>query len=288
MPPESEDDMRSPSTSANALTRYRFEVARASRLSPEVETELAKRYRSGDRTVAARLVEGCLDAVIVIALEYRRWGTPIEDLIQEGNIGLLKALDRFDPERGVRLATYARFWIRSQIRELVARQYRIVQLGASKAERRALRLYRKTHEQCPQELAAMSGLSVERAANLLAVIANREVSMSADPEEGRGAEERIADHGRSPEEALAHAVEEHDLRARVTAALAELSVREQAVAHQRLLADTPTTLAELGQAWGVSRERVRQIEEATKTHLRSKLTQQHDATPWTMRNDVVT
>jgi RNA polymerase sigma-32 factor len=125
----------------------------------------------------------------------------------------------------------------------------------------------------------MSGLSVERAAHLLAVIAHREVSMSADPEEGLGAAERIADHGRSPEEALAQAVEEHDLRARVAAALAELSVREQAVAHERLLAETPTTLAELGKVWGVSRERVRQIEEATKTRLRSKLTQHLNAPP---------
>ena len=130
------------STPQSALSHYRTEVARRPRLTPERRSASSRwRTSAGDRRAGSRLIEGCLDTVIVIALEYRRWGAPLEDLVQEGNLGLLKAVEHFDPERGARLSTYAGFWIRSEIREYVARHCRIVRLGSSRSEHRALRLY---------------------------------------------------------------------------------------------------------------------------------------------------
>src|SRR5689334_13402704 len=114
-----------------AFSAYRTQLANRATLTPEAERELAIRFKAGDRLAGHKLVEACLPFVMTIALEYRRWGLPLEDVVQEGNIGLLKAAERFDPDRGCRLATYAAYWIRAEIREYVARGYRIVRLGSS-------------------------------------------------------------------------------------------------------------------------------------------------------------
>jgi RNA polymerase sigma-32 factor len=259
-------------TTTNALSLYRTEAARSTRLTPEAERELALRYQRGDQGARAPLVAGCLDFVVSVALEYRRWGAPIEDLVQEGNIGLLKAVEHFDPSRGVRLATYARFWIRAEIREFVARQYRMVRLGSSKGERRALRLYRKTREQRPDVLAAMSGLSTERVTAMLPMLIAGDLSLSPQPDEDRQSLlDRIGDGAVSAEDALADADEARRLRDAVSSAVAELSVREQDIIRRRLLTDDPITLERLGASWGVSKERVRQIEEAAKARMRVRL-----------------
>src|SRR5208282_411377 len=100
--------------------------------------------------------------VISIAVEYRRWGVPLEDIIQQGNLGLLRAARKFDVTRECRLATYAAYWIRAEIREYVVRGFRVVRLGTTKSERRALRTYRTTGESDPERLAASSGLTPER------------------------------------------------------------------------------------------------------------------------------
>src|SRR5262249_35195585 len=160
--------------------------------------------------------------VLTIALEYRRWGTPLEDLVQEGNVGLLKAAARFDPDRGTRLASYAAFWIRAEIREHVARGYRIVGLGGSKAERRALRLYRKTREQDPRELARMSGLSEERARDLLPVLMATDMSLDDAPFEGGAPIDRLADSARSPEEEVSLADERERLERAIERVIGEL------------------------------------------------------------------
>src|SRR5262245_14961304 len=118
-----------------SLSVYRTELATRTTLTPEMEHDLADRFRRGDREAGRRLIEACLPFVMTIALEYRRWGLPMEDIVQEGNIGLLKAAERFDPDRGCRLATYAAYWIRAEIREYVARGYRIVRPGSSTSER---------------------------------------------------------------------------------------------------------------------------------------------------------
>jgi len=173
-----------------AFSVYRTQLANTETLTAEAERGLALRFRAGERDAGRRLIEACLPFVMTIALEYRRWGLPLEDIVQEGNIGLLKAAERFDPDRGCRLATYAAYWIRAEIREYVARGYRIVRLGSSKSERRALRHYRKTHERDPEVLAERSGLSEARATELLPLLMARDVSLERTPDDGKGPMDR--------------------------------------------------------------------------------------------------
>jgi RNA polymerase sigma-32 factor len=260
----------STTSSPTSLTRYRAEIGRTAPLAPEAERDLARRYQAGDREAARLLIESCLPAVVRIASRYRRWGAPLEDLVQEGNVGLLKALDRFDPSHGVRLAAYAQYWIRAEIREYVARHYRIVRLGSSKSERRALHLFRRTREQRPEVLAAMSGLTEERATELLPLLLSRETRLVPD-DDGMNPLERLAGRDPSAEDALGDAEERARLRGALREAVAGLSAREQDIIKKRLLSDEPATLEQLGDAWGVSRERVRQIEERAKERMRARL-----------------
>lgn len=255
-----------------AFSTYRTELAHHATLSPEAERELAIRWRSGDRDAGRRLIEACLPFVMTIALEYRRWGLPMEDIVQEGNIGLLKAAERFDPERGCRLATYAAYWIRAEIREHVARGYRIVRLGSSKSERRALRIYRKTHEKDPAVLAELSGLSEERAAELLPLLMARDVSLERPPtDDGVAPLERLASSEHTPEEEACDADERANLTRALSQVVSELSPRERRIVHQRWLTESPLTLEQLGVAFGVSKERVRQIEERAKKRMRARI-----------------
>ncbi|WP_437600826.1 sigma-70 family RNA polymerase sigma factor [Sorangium sp. So ce590] len=255
-----------------AFSAYRTELANYATLSPEAERELAFRWRAGDRDAGRRLIEACLPFVMTIALEYRRWGLPMEDIVQEGNIGLLKAAERFDPDRGCRLATYAAYWIRAEIREHVARGYRIVRLGSSKSERRALRIYRKTHEKDPAVLAELSGLSEERATELLPLLMARDVSLERSPsEDGVAPVERLASSSHTPEEEACAADEREQLSRALLQVVNELSPRERRIMNQRWLTDSPVTLEQLGADFGVSKERVRQIEERAKKRMRARI-----------------
>jgi RNA polymerase sigma-32 factor len=254
-----------------AFAFYRTALAGRAPLSAEQELELAKAYKAGDRKAGQRLVEACLPFVVTIALEYRRWGLALEDVVQEGNVGLLKAATRFDPERGCRLATYAAYWIRAEIREFVARGYRIVRLGSSKSERRALRAYRKTHERDPDALAALSGLSRERVEALLPLFMARDVSLDKPGEDGGSPVERLPATSRSPEDEVVSRDEQARVREALDAIMSELSPRERRIVEERWLTDSPTTLEQLGADFGVSKERVRQIEERAKKRMRDRL-----------------
>ena len=256
----------------DALAAYRVELGHPEILTPEEERELAIRYKAGDREAGRRLVEACLPFVMTIALQYRRWGLPIEDVVQEGNIGLLKAVARFDPDRGCRLAGYAAYWIRAEIREHVARGYRIVRLGSSKNERRALRIYHRSHVRDAAQLAELSGLTQGRATELMPLLMASDVRLDSAPtEDHRAPMERLADGARSPEEEACLADEREQLHAAIEKVVAELSPREQRIVQQRWLAEEPETLEQLGVVFGVSKERVRQIEERAKKRVRARL-----------------
>jgi RNA polymerase sigma-32 factor len=254
-----------------ALTTYKAALGQRAPLSPEMERELAMRWRGGDREAGRQIVEACLPFVMTIALEYRRWGVPVEDLVQEGNIGLLKAAERFDPDRGCRLVTYAAYWIRAEIREYVARGYRIVRLGSSKSERRALRIYRRTHERDPDALAALSGLSRERVVELLPLLMARDTSLDKTTADGDAPIDKLAATAPSPEEEACRADAQRQVSLALRRIVSELSPRERDIAQQRWLSDEPATLEELGAAFGVSKERVRQIEERAKKRVRARL-----------------
>jgi len=240
-------------------------------LDPERERELTLRYRAGDVRAFHRLVESNIGFVASIAREYRRWGIPLEDLVQQGTIGLMKAIERFDPDRGHRLITYAGYWIRAEIREYVVRGYRVVRMGTTKRERRALRHYRTKRETDPQRLAAVSGLSPQEVERLLPLLAGREASLEAPNAMGMLLSDRIAASEPSPEDRLLRDDWQRRTRAAIDEVLAELLPRERLIARSRWFLDDPLTLEQLGRELGISKERVRQLEARMVARLRERL-----------------
>jgi RNA polymerase sigma-32 factor len=207
-------------------------------------------------------------------MEYRRWGVPMEDVIQQGNIGLLRAASRFDTTRKCRLITYAAYWIRAEIREYLVRAYRVVRLGTTKAERRALRLYRSTREDNPAELAARSGMSEEKVRTLLPLLVARDVSLDAESSAtGSTVLDRLASGTPTPEDATASTEHRSMARIALDEVLATLSDRERLIVQERWVDDDPQTLEQLGKQLGVSKERVRQLEERARAKLRARLEQ---------------
>ena len=258
--------------STDALAAYRSQLSAHTPLSDQVERDLARAWRAGDSKAGDKLICACLPFVVSIAMEYRRWGIPIEDVIQQGNIGLLRAAERFDPERDCRLITYAAYWIRAEIRDYVVRSYRVVRFGTTKGERRALRLYRTQREDDPVKLAAESGLTEERARQLLPLLQSSDVSIDApSPTTGTTLLERMESVAPSPEDEVA--VSERDARARkaLDSAMSSLSEREQTIVRERWGDEDPVTLEKLGVRLGVSKERVRQLEERARAKLRARL-----------------
>jgi RNA polymerase sigma-32 factor len=256
--------------SSHSLTSYKAALTGTEPLAREVERELARRYLAGDRRAGDELVRACLPFVISIALQYRRWGVPLEDIIQQGNLGLLRAAKKFDPNRDVRLATYAAYWIRAEIREYVVKGFRVVRLGTTKSERKALRAYR-AGEGDATRLAELSGMSKERVEQLLPLLAGKESSIDARTDESAAPEDRLASPLPSPEEeAAAHESADH-AQVAVDDALLVLTERERLIVSERMMTEDPPTLQALGERLGVSKERVRQIEERAKQKLRTKL-----------------
>jgi RNA polymerase sigma-32 factor len=258
-----------------SLQSYRANLGAFTPLDRETERELAVRWREGDQEAGRRIVEACLPFVVSVALEYRRWGVPMEDIVQQGNLGLLRAAAKFEPDRDVRLATYAAYWIRAEIREYVVRAYRVVRLGTTKAERRALRAYRTTHESDPRKLAELSGLSEERVRMLLPLLAARETSLDGTASgEGASPMDRIASPSPTPEDEAGAAEHQAHAEVAVRAALRRLSERERLIVRERVMTDEPLTLAALGEMLGVSKERVRQLEERAMAKLRAELSRE--------------
>jgi RNA polymerase sigma-32 factor len=246
-------------------------LSSAAPLDRDTERELAQRWKTGDQRAGDRLVVAGLPLVTTIALEYRRWGIPLEDIIQQGSLGLLHAAAKFDLNKDCRLATYAAYWIRAEIREYVVRAYRIVRLGTTKGEKRALRAYRKTGESDPSALAAVSGMTREHTESLLPLLAGREASLDATSGDRGRMLDRIAGPSPTPEEEASAQERRMRTQAAVKRALRHLTDRERMIVRERLMADEPRTLQELGVKLGVSKERVRQLEERVRGKLRVEL-----------------
>jgi RNA polymerase sigma-32 factor len=259
-----------------SLSTYRQEIGRYPPLSVQDERELAKRYRAGDRRAGDKLIRACLPFVMMIAREYRCWGVPTEDIVQQGNLGLLKAAARFDPDRECRLITYAAYWVRAEIREHVVRSYRMVRLGTTKRERRALRAFRRTQETDPDRLAEMSGLSREAADRLIPLLMARDTSADQPNAVGVAPLERLASPDPTPEDCAISDEMRNKARAELEAFLREIPARERTILRSRLLRDDPVTLERLGRRFGISKERVRQLEERTVAQLKGRLL----ACPW--------
>jgi RNA polymerase sigma-32 factor len=254
----------------------RESVTEGAPLDRDAERDLARRWRAGDRRAGDKLVTACLPFVVSIAIEYRRWGVPLEDIVQQGNLGLLRAASKFDPARECRLATYAAYWIRAEIRDYVVRAYRVVRLGTTKAERRALRAYRSTRESDAGALAEVSGMTRAKAEMLLPLLAAREASLDARTDERGAMIDRIAGATPTPEDEASAHERLGRTREAVVDALRALTERERMIVRERLMTDSPRTLQELGVRLGVSKERVRQIEERARHKLRLRLEEMRD------------
>ena len=261
--------------------RYMAEISRYPPLTREEEQELARQYReTGDERALFRLITANLMLVVRIALGYRRAAHNLLDLIQEGNVGLLQAIDRFDAGFGVRLPTYAAYWIRAYMVKFLLDNVRLVRVGTTNARRKLLRNLRREKERLersgfevgPRLLAEHFGVSQADVEDVERALASREVSLDAPVRTGdeRPAEEVIADP-RSPD------VEEHvaqrELRERFDAVLGPfrdgLSERDRALLDDRILSDSPQTLQEIGNRFGTTREAVRQAESRLLGRLRT-------------------
>ena len=263
-------------TAETGIDRYFAEIQRRfPMLDPREEYVLAKRWREdGDRDAAHRLVTSHLRLVAKIARGYRGYGLPIADLISEGHIGLLQAVERFEPERGFRFSTYAVWWIKAAIQEYILRSWSLVKMGTTASHRKLFFNLRKAKSRIsaldegdmrPDQVKLIAkGLGVtERAVIDMNRRLGGDASLNDTIREGRDAAEwQDLLVGESPDqERMLAASEEFDNRRNaLSVVLRELNPRERRIFEGRRLAEDPITLAELADEFGLSRERVRQIE----------------------------
>jgi RNA polymerase sigma-32 factor len=264
---------------SDPFRRYVAELRKYPLLTREDEQELARRYRSsGDREALFRLVTSNLMLVVRIAHSFRRAAHNLLELIQEGNLGLLQAIERFDPELGVRLPTYAAWWVRAYIVKFLLDNVRLVRVGTTNARRKLLYNLRKEQarleslgfEVGPRMLADHFGVSEEDVRDVQKALASKDVSLDAPVggEDERSRSETMAAVQPTVEEQVAR----RELQERVQATLARfretLGDREKTILDLRVLSDDPLTLQELGNRFGTTREAVRQQEARLMTRLR--------------------
>jgi RNA polymerase sigma-32 factor len=262
-------------TAEGGLTRYLEEIRRFPMLEPQQEYMLAKSWREhGDREAAHKLVTSHLRLVAKIAMGYRGYGLPISEVISEGNVGLMQAVKRFEPEKGFRLATYAMWWIKASIQEYILRSWSLVKMGTTANQKKLFFNLRKAKSKISAlEEGDMRPDQVKLIAKRLGVPEqdvidmNRRLGGDASlnapiREDGDSGEwqDWLADDSESQETVMAAHEELDNRRKALSSALGVLNERERRIFEARRLADDPITLEELAEEFGVSRERVRQIE----------------------------
>ncbi len=262
-------------TAESGLSRYLEEIRRFPMLQPQQEYMLAKRWREhGDRDAAHQLVTSHLRLVAKIAMGYRGYGLPIAEVISEGNVGLMQAVKRFEPEKGFRLATYAMWWIKAAIQEYILRSWSLVKMGTTANQKKLFFNLRKAKSRISAlEEGDLRPDQVKIIAKRLGVgeqdviDMNRRLGGDASlnapiREEGDSGEwqDWLVDEQESQEDVLAENEELATRRKALSEALSVLNDRERRIFEARRLADEPVTLEDLAEEFGVSRERVRQIE----------------------------
>lgn len=245
-------------------------------LARDEEHALAVEYRrTGRPELASRLAAGHLRLVVKIAKEYRRSSRDFADLIEQGNVGLLLAITKFDPLRDVRLSTYAAFWIRALILKYVADNRRLVRIGTTRAQRSVVSGLARESRAGEEGLAARLGVTEDELAGLAQHLRVPELSLDTRLDSGDRRASPV-DKLATPEPGPDAQAEAADHRAVVRQALAEfdtsLDPRERILLHDRWLVDETSTLQQIGDRFGISRERVRQIEQGVLCRLRTFLT----------------
>ncbi|MEW6257059.1 MAG: RNA polymerase sigma factor RpoH [Pseudomonadota bacterium] len=258
------------------LTRYLEEIRRFPMLEPQEEYMLAKSWREhGDRDAAHRLVTSHLRLVAKIAMGYRGYGLPISEVISEGNVGLMQAVKRFEPEKGFRLATYAMWWIRASIQEYILRSWSLVKMGTTAAQKKLFFNLRKAKSQISaleegdlrpdqvKQIATKLGVTEQDVVDMnrrLSGDASLNAPLREDADGGGEWQDWLVDDHDTQESVLAEHEELENRRTALAGALSVLNERERRIFEARRLSEDPVTLEELAAEFGVSRERVRQIE----------------------------
>ncbi len=266
-----------------SLDAYVQAVSSIPVLSRDEEQELARRFReTNDLEAARQLVISNLRFVVHIAKGYTGYGLPVADLIQEGNVGLMKAVKRFDPEVGVRLVSFAVHWIRAEIHEFVLRNWRLVKVATTKAQRKLFFNLRKARKHLgwmsePERRAVAKDLGVSRkdVVEMEKRLSSRDLSYDLGNHEDDEQTFAPAAYLPSPDADPAEAIEAHDFRAdseaRLAAALEQLDQRSRDILQRRWLAEEKDTLQTLAEQYGVSAERIRQIENNAIAKLRTSI-----------------
>jgi RNA polymerase sigma-32 factor len=272
-------------------TTFTRAAMRAELLDAETELRLAYAWRDRrDEAALHRLVTAYMRLAISMASRFRRYGAPMNDLIQEAGLGLMKAADKFDPDRGLRFSTYAVWWIRASIQDYVMRNWSMVRTGSTSSQKALFFNLRRVQMRLERET-AMSGVSLdahqmrERIAQEVGVpladvemmearLAGSDFSLNAtqsSDEDGREWIETLEDEGRQAADAVAEAHDTDRLRGWLKVAMSGLTSRERYIVAERKLRDEPRTLESLGDELRLSKERVRQLEAAAFAKMRKSL-----------------
>ena len=259
----------------SGLSRYLSEIRKFPLLSPEDEYMFAKRWQQhADPEAARRMVTSHLRLVAKIAMGYRGYGLPISEIVSEGNVGLMQAVKRFDPDKGFRLATYAMWWIRASIQEYVLRSWSMVKMGTTAAQKKLFFNLRKAKNNIgaieegdltPDHTATLAdqlGVTETEVTEMNRRLSGGDASLNAPLRSESESEwqDWLADDTADQETRLAEREEMGDRHELLVNAMKDLTDRERDIIQARRLQDEPATLEELSQKYGVSRERVRQIE----------------------------
>jgi RNA polymerase sigma-32 factor len=257
------------------LTRYLEEIRKFPMLAPDEEFMLAKRWQEKqDSDAAEKLVTSHLRLVARIAMGYRGYGLPIGEVISEGNVGLMQAVKRFDPDKGFRLATYAMWWIRASIQEYILRSWSLVKMGTTAAQKKLFFNLRRAKSQLQalddgdlkpehvKTIATKLGVPEEDVVNMnrrLGGDASLNAPIRAESESGEW-QDWLVDDTPTQEDRLVESEELSRRKSYLSSAMSVLNDRERRVFEARRLAEDPATLEQLSEEFGVSRERIRQIE----------------------------
>ncbi len=260
---------------SNGLSRYLEQIRKFPMLQPDEEYMLAKRWQQHeDKDAAERLVTSHLRLVARIAMGYRGYGLPMGEVISEGNVGLMQAVKRFEPDKGFRLATYAMWWIRASIQEYILRSWSLVKMGTTAAQKKLFFNLRRMKGQIQaleegdlkpehvKHIATKLGVPEEDVVNMnrrLSGDSSLNAPLRADTEGGEW-QDWLVDDKPSQEAVMAESEELGMRRSYLKSALGTLNDREKRIFEARRLAEDPATLEDLSTEFGVSRERIRQIE----------------------------
>ncbi|GAN82266.1 RNA polymerase sigma factor RpoH [Acidocella aminolytica] len=279
-----------------SLTRYMQEIRRYPMLTQAEEEKLARAWRdNGDQSAAHKLVNSHLRLVAKIAMGYRGYGLPVSELISEGNVGMMQAVRRFDPDRGFRLSTYAMWWIRAAIQEYILHSWSLVKMGTTAAQKKLFFNLRRLkgqmqaiddgdlHPEQVTKIAKLLDVPEQDVVQMNRRLSSPDNSLNAPIKmDGEGEwQDWLVDDSESQEVEMAEREELTGRKALLANALKTLSERERHILTERRLQDNPTTLEDLSQHYNISRERVRQIEvrafEKLQKSMKTQVAEQRQA-----------